>query len=50
MGELLETGGLKLVLDACEGHGRAEGTPQAEAEALAADVTELLGSRNLRRV
>ena len=39
VGELLEAGGLKLVLDACEVHGRGE-TPQAEA--LAADATELL--------
>jgi hypothetical protein len=37
--ELLEAGGLKLVLDACEVHGQGE-TPQAEA--LAADATELL--------
>ena len=39
VGELLEAGGLKLVLDACEAHGQGE-TPQAEA--LAADATELL--------
>ena len=39
VGELLEAGGLKLVLDACEAHGQGE-APQAEA--LAADATELL--------
>ena len=39
VGELLEAGGLKLVLDACEEHGQGE-APQAEA--LAADATELL--------
>ena len=39
VGELLEAGGLKLVLDACEAHDQGE-APQAEA--LAADATELL--------
>lgn len=39
VGELLEAGGLKLVLDACEAHGQGE-APQAEG--LAADATELL--------